>query len=408
MPDTPDRPADQLHAADQLRAAALKLREEAARAHRASPAPWTVTDEHVVRCADGMTVADRSDTDHPAERADLPYIALMHPGVGLALTDWLESAAERLGDTEAPLAALLDPSALAVARQLLGTTSQDTADPEVVAYRNTDRPGVLLCREHGEGWLGLTPLTSEDLPDGGFCTWGREYGHGCGRDVLITPTVPPAPADRAATCICGHPEQQHFEDACQTCDCGDYIEPQDAREVIARWRQEALSKRDLRRAATLREAADIAEELRQFDPAYGARKAAQISENVGLLRVADALRRLAGEAAAGAHRTEQAQPDDIQVWPLARVLAEVRCGSQDWTWDEEWADLDKRHAETGYLDRLEQEITANGITMPVLIGSDGRLWDGHHRLRIAVRLGIGYVPVEITPPAVPAAPEVSR
>ncbi|MFD5708747.1 ParB N-terminal domain-containing protein, partial [Bacillus subtilis] len=77
--------------------------------------------------------------------------------------------------------------------------------------------------------------------------------------------------------------------------------------------------------------------------------------------------------------------------------AEVRCGSQEWSWDEEWADLDRRHAETGYLAKLEQEISENGITMPVLIGSDGRLWDGHHRLRIAVRRGIGYVPVEITP-----------
>ena len=104
--------------------------------------------------------------------------------------------------------------------------------------------------------------------------------------------------------------------------------------------------------------------------------------------------------------TEQAAevaPYDLQVWPLARILAEVRCGSEDWTWDEEWADLDRRHVETGYLDRLEKEIKANGITMPVLIGTDGRLWDGHHRLRIAVRLGIGYVPVEV-PAAGPVLP----
>lgn len=92
-----------------------------------------------------------------------------------------------------------------------------------------------------------------------------------------------------------------------------------------------------------------------------------------------------------------------QVWPLARILTEVRCGSQDWTWDEEWADLDRRHAETGYLDKLTEDIRTNGITMPVLIGTDGRLWDGHHRLRIAVRLGIGYVPVEVPAVEQPAA-----
>ncbi|MCX4809039.1 ParB N-terminal domain-containing protein [Streptomyces sp. NBC_01239] len=116
-------------------------------------------------------------------------------------------------------------------------------------------------------------------------------------------------------------------------------------------------------------------------------------------RVAAALvRRMAVEA-----QQQTETPADVQVWPLQRILAEVRCGSQDWTWDEEWTDLDRRHVETGYLAKLEQQIRENGITMPVLIGSDGRLWDGHHRLRIAVRLGIDYVPVEVTQPAVAAA-----
>lgn len=57
----------------------------------------------------------------------------------------------------------------------------------VVAFRNPDRPGVLLCREHGEGWAWLTPLTAEDLPDGGFCTHGdpADPDAVCGRDVLI-------------------------------------------------------------------------------------------------------------------------------------------------------------------------------------------------------------------------------
>ncbi|MEU0783479.1 hypothetical protein ABZ341_18135 [Streptomyces sp. NPDC006173] len=68
---------------------------------------------------------------------------------------------------------------------------EDKADelpgPEVVAYRNSDRPGVLLCREHGDGWWGLTPLTSDDLPDGGTCTYGdpADPNDVCGRDVLI-------------------------------------------------------------------------------------------------------------------------------------------------------------------------------------------------------------------------------
>ena len=118
--------------------------------------------------------------------------------------------------------------------------------------------------------------------------------------------------------------------------------------------------------------------------------------------VLDALRRLAAEAAVVpavgvAADTTPAAPDEFQVWPIKRILAEVRCGSKDWPWEDEWADLARRHAETGYLDRLAEQIAENGITMPVLIGSDGRLWDGHHRLCVAVRLGIGYVPVEIVP-----------
>ena len=60
----------------------------------------------------------------------------------------------------------------------------------VVAYGNSDRPEVLLCREHGEGWLGLTPLTSEDLPGGGLCTWWLTTEAACGRDVLIPGGAP--------------------------------------------------------------------------------------------------------------------------------------------------------------------------------------------------------------------------
>jgi len=52
---------------------------------------------------------------------------------------------------------------------------------------------------------------------------------------------------------------------------------------------------DAHRAAVLREAADEAEKLRQFEKTTGARAAAQISENVGILRVADHFRRMADE-----------------------------------------------------------------------------------------------------------------
>ncbi|MEU4168899.1 hypothetical protein AB0F46_18730 [Streptomyces sp. NPDC026665] len=53
------------------------------------------------------------------------------------------------------------------------------------------------------------------------------------------------------------------------------------------------------RAAILREAADVAESLRQFEPATGARWSAQVSENVGILRVAGELRRRAAASSPG-------------------------------------------------------------------------------------------------------------
>lgn len=59
-------------------------------------------------------------------------------------------------------------------------------EPGIVAYRDSCRPHVLLCREHGDGWAGMTPLATEDLPDGGICTWGRPGPSECGRDVLAT------------------------------------------------------------------------------------------------------------------------------------------------------------------------------------------------------------------------------
>ncbi|MEU5091693.1 hypothetical protein [Streptomyces sp. NPDC021356] len=56
------------------------------------------------------------------------------------------------------------------------------------------------------------------------------------------------------------------------------------------------------RVVALREAAEVAESLRQFEPAFGPRKSAQVSENVGILRVADELRRMADDAQPAEHR----------------------------------------------------------------------------------------------------------
>lgn len=53
--------------------------------------------------------------------------------------------------------------------------------PRIVAYQLPDLPGALMCPEHGDVWPGLIPLTSGDIPYGGFCTWGTSDMHVCGR-----------------------------------------------------------------------------------------------------------------------------------------------------------------------------------------------------------------------------------
>jgi hypothetical protein len=58
-------------------------------------------------------------------------------------------------------------------------------EADVVAYRDPHNSQVLLCRHHGERWQGVAPVTAEDLPDGGICTFGRLSSLTCGRDVLI-------------------------------------------------------------------------------------------------------------------------------------------------------------------------------------------------------------------------------
>ncbi|MBT2508849.1 hypothetical protein J7I98_23770 [Streptomyces sp. ISL-98] len=59
-------------------------------------------------------------------------------------------------------------------------------------------------------------------------------------DELVRRAAQPA---AMVVCICGHPAQRHFEDNCLACDCGDYLEPEAAREVIARWREAATRLR---------------------------------------------------------------------------------------------------------------------------------------------------------------------
>ena len=87
--------------ADELRAAATALRTAADAAQAASPLPWTAGDD---------------------EGPPIPYIALMHPGVGHALAQWLDIAAADadLWPTEHEATTIFHAQAVMVARALNG------------------------------------------------------------------------------------------------------------------------------------------------------------------------------------------------------------------------------------------------------------------------------------------------
>jgi hypothetical protein len=86
---------------------------------------------------------------------------------------------------------------------------------------------------------------------------------------------------------------------------------------------------------------------------------------------------------------------------------------QPWSWADEEADLLARECmccPTGihdgpcddccttpghYQRSLEEHLAGIGrVEQPVCLGSDGRVWDGHHRIVAARRLGFASVPVE--------------
>jgi len=109
-----------------LREAAARMRELA---DSATPGPWHATHDplgHHVEDSrgQGRLVAGFGPADTPTDnrRADAAFIASMHPGIALAVADWLTDAARAWDDS------VYDPRvrnehhayALAVARAFLG------------------------------------------------------------------------------------------------------------------------------------------------------------------------------------------------------------------------------------------------------------------------------------------------
>lgn len=73
------------------------------------------------------------------------------------------------------------------------------------------------------------------------------------------------------------------------------------------------------------------------------------------------------------------------------ILDNFTPGEETNTWAEEFRwiiDFDNNHTGALLID-----IEKHGIKVPVLLGTDGRVWNGHHRLLVARVLGMDEVPV---------------
>jgi ParB-like chromosome segregation protein Spo0J len=76
------------------------------------------------------------------------------------------------------------------------------------------------------------------------------------------------------------------------------------------------------------------------------------------------------------------------------VIANYKDGDEV-GWEQEFALLYRIHKDK--LDELRDSILAEGMHSAIWLGSDGRIWNGHHRLLIAIEQNLDSVPVFIYP-----------
>lgn len=86
---------------------------------------------------------------------------------------------------------------------------------------------------------------------------------------------------------------------------------------------------------------------------------------------------------------------DLTEMPVAQIVTFWRPGSHDWSWAEEYADIIDNPVTAAVRERVNNEgVGFVDHLAPVLLGSDGRVWDGHHRICIAIEQGIPTLMVE--------------
>ena len=120
--------------ADLLRRAATVLRDSA---KMASPGPWRMPAGQDIHDSEGVWVAETLlDAAWPRGFANAHYIATLHPGVGLALSEWLDfmayldesahhAAANSTDGGHRPWLPHDHRQAMKVATAILGESTQD-------------------------------------------------------------------------------------------------------------------------------------------------------------------------------------------------------------------------------------------------------------------------------------------
>jgi len=79
-----------------------------------------------------------------------------------------------------------------------------------------------------------------------------------------------------------------------------------------------------------------------------------------------------------------------QTMPVENLLRRYKDGDE-LGWEQTFAWLVENRSER--IVWLMGEVSRDGMTSPVSLGPDGRVWDGHHRLLVARILGLRRVPV---------------
>ena len=82
------------------------------------------------------------------------------------------------------------------------------------------------------------------------------------------------------------------------------------------------------------------------------------------------------------------------------LVSQYRPGSygDNWTWENECRELNDDPATSS----IERRCLTEGWgfadnTHPVILGYDGRVWDGHHRICLALRHGVPTLRVFVVP-----------